>query len=136
MRNNVVSGSCGLLVCFCALVVATGCGSGSTASNGGNSPGGNTPNFVAATLRSNVPVNTNPAGLAIDPATNSVYVVNSPGYCMNAALGALIKIDGANAKLRFLKDEMHHIATGRRRSGFDHEYGLRISRCKHLPIQW
>jgi YVTN family beta-propeller protein len=74
-----------LFAVLLALIATTGCGGGSTsAANNGGSGG-----QVAATVRASVMVDTNPTGVAVNPSTNSVYVVNHPG-----TFGGLSRIDG------------------------------------------
>lgn len=43
-----------------------------------------------------VSVDTNPAGIAVDSTTNSVYVVNSPPSCLNGSPGGVTRIDGTD----------------------------------------
>src|SRR5215467_12352355 len=81
-----------LIAGLLALLASAGCGGGSTSANGG----GGGP--VAASVRGTIAVGANPQGIAVDPTTDNIYVVNSPAasFCKNAGngVGVVTWIDG------------------------------------------
>ena len=80
-----------LIAVLLALLVSAGCG-GSTSANGGG--GG------SATISGTIAVGAGPEGIAVDPTTNNVYVVNSPAasFCnYSNGVGVVAWIDATNS---------------------------------------
>jgi YVTN family beta-propeller protein len=78
-----------LIAGLLALLASTGCGGGSTSAKGGP---------VAASVRGTIAVGAGPEGIAVDPTTNNIYVVNSPAasFCSYSnGVGVVAWIDGA-----------------------------------------
>jgi YVTN family beta-propeller protein len=77
------------LVLLLAVLASAGCG-GSPAPQTATPPP-----VVPAAVTATVAVDTNPAGIAVDSASNSIYVVNSPAACLGGSPGGVTRIDGA-----------------------------------------
>ena len=92
-----------------ALVVALvavdnfGCGGGSTSALNNNGSGGGGGGPVPASVSGTIAVGAFPVGMAVDPTSNKVYVVNSPlaSFCKNlgAVPGVVTLIDGTTGSV-------------------------------------